>query len=496
MTKIFLAYNQIVTLRINIIKLDRLFDKDTSDVELVLCLNKKITQSEFQIKREKIDPKTFRVYNKIFIHQFPINEYPELETPILGEFWTFQIYINGKCVLSKKKSGAILCERKRYVERRIADYLEEKLRYRVDFYSGPNQPDLILKDPLCNSDVQCEITERTTATEELTYEKYRMDVDKYEKYKRLNRFPRIRHLLILPCTAGISSAIIPHIHDFVSIITFNDFHNLLISLKRKEYGIVDHTGIRTIISNPGIQRAPKIYEQCTTPYKKQRVLVYNLNLTLYESETPIAGLDSPLLYIRDINPYEVIKIVETAKNYDHEYRSKTRFKEIILRPENLKNLNKDRGAASHETNVARIKKEWWLITPIQLGYLDENCKITEKGSFLIDLLIKLNNNKNEIDLIRRSMGYDFLNAPGIKEFLKLINRSLSDPAYRRANKTSVFYSVLAHKMVEKRLSSCEANALKDCQNLYRWMHKFGYSDGISLKYDRIKEDFLLEEIGN
>jgi hypothetical protein len=483
MNHVFLAYNQSVRIKINIVGLRGLFGK-TGKAELVFTVNKNITEKEYQVKREVIDMGKFNLLNRPFLHVFPVREYATLEKPIVGPFWVFDIYVNGKCVLSRKKDGAILCERKHFVERCIADYLSYYLNYQVKLFSGPNNPDLIMKDPLCDSEIQCEITEKT---DELTYEKYSEEIGKYEKYKRERRFPNVKHLLIVPCSDGIHHSIKDHLRDFVTIISFNDLCNLLYSLKMKQDGITNKEVVKNIISNPGIQRAPRIYKKVLTPFQNVKTLKpYIIDLRERRNSVRIGH---PVLYIRDINPFEVIKLVDIAKTNNEEYLTKTKFKEIILRPQNLKHLNQRRRDASDETTKSRIAKEWWLITPIQLGYLDVDCKITDKGLFLLELVEKRNR-----ETVRKAMGYDFLNAPGVKDFLKLTNKIYADPFFRRAPSKASFYQVLAKRMKEEGLSASEANARKDCQNLFRWLRKFGYSDdSCILNVDRIRQDFILEE---
>jgi len=486
MKQVFLAYDQSVKTRINIVGLRGFFAK-SGKAELVFSVNKNITAKEYQVKREVIDLEKFNLLNRPFVHAFPVFSYPELEKPIVGPFWSFDLYLNEKCVLSKRKDGAILCERKRFVERCIADYLMRYLNYQVRLFSGPNNPDLILKDPLCDSEIQCEITEKTDPNNELTYEKYSKDVEKYEKYKRERRFPKVKHLLIIPCSNGIHHSIRKHLRDFVTIITFNDLYNLLYSLKTGQDNIVNKDTVKNILSNAGIQKAPRIYRKVLTPFQKTRMLKPYV-IDLREKKNPV-HIRYPLFYIRDINPFEVIKIVEIAKKNKDDYLTKTRFKEILLMPHNLKHLNQRRTDASQETNKSRITKEWWLITPIQLGYLDSDCKITDKGSFLLELV-----EKRDQKTVRKSMGYDFLNVPGVRDFLKIANKVFKDPFYRRMPSKATFYHVLAKRMKENGLSSCEANARKDYENLFRWLRIFGYSDKTHfLNVDRIRQDYMLEE---
>lgn len=486
MKQVFLAYDQSVRTKIDIVGLRGIFAK-SGKAELVFNVNKNITPKEYQIKREVIDLEKFNLLNRPFIHAFPVLSYAELEKPIVGPFWTFDIYVNEKCVLSKKKDGAMLCERKRFVERCIADYLTRYLNYQVRLFSGPNNPDLILKDPLCDSEIQCEITEKTNPDNELTYEKYSQDVEKYEKYKRERRFPNVKHLLIIPCSDGIHHSIRNHLRDFVTIITYNDLYNILCSLKTGQDNILSKDTVKNILANPGIQKAPRTYRKMRTPFQKTRALKPCV-IDLREKRNPVQ-IRYPLLYVRDINPFEVIKIVETAKATKDDYLTKTRFKEILLLPHNLKNLNQRRADASEETNKSRITKEWWLITPVQLGYLDNDCKITDKGLFLLELV-----EKRDQETVRRSMGYDFLNAPGVRDFLRIANRIFSDPFYKRMPSKATFYQVLAKRMKENSLSSCEANAKKDYENLFRWMRIFGYSDETHLlNIEKIKQDYMLEE---
>lgn len=486
MKQVFLAYNQSVRTRINIVGLRGFFAK-SGNAELVFSVNKNITPKEYQLKREVIDLGKFNLLNRPFIHAFPILSYAELEKPIVGPFWSFDLYVNEKCVISKRKDGAILCERKRFVERCIADYLTQYLNYQVQVFSGPNNPDFILKDPLCDSEIQCEITEKTNPDNELTYEKYSQDVEKYEKYKRERRFPNVKHLLIIPCSDGIHHSIRKHLRDFVTIITFNDLYNLLYSLKIGQDNIVNKDIVKNILSNPGIQKARRIYKKVLTPFQKTRMLKPYI-IDLREKRDSV-HIRYPLLYIRDINPFEVIRIVEIAKRNKDNYLTKTRFKDILLMTHNLKHLNQRRTDASEETNRSRITKEWWLITPIQLGYLDSDCKITDKGLFLLELVEKRNR-----ETVRKSMGYDFLNAPGVRDFLKVAFKVFKDPFYKRMPSKATFYHVLAKRMKENGLSSCEANAKKDYQNLFRWLRIFGYSEKTHfLNVDRIRQDYMLEE---
>lgn len=484
MKQVFFAYNQKVKMKINVIGLKRLLVGNCR-AELVLNVNKRITTRDHRVKREAVDSGHFDLLNRPFLHSFPVTQYNALEKPILGDFWTFDIYVNGKCVLSRKRSGAILCERKRFVERRIGDYLYRFLNYQVKFFSGPNNPDLILKDPLCDSEIQCEITEKTNPRNELTYKKFSEDVEKYERYKRERRFPNVKHLLIVSCSKGVNHRIKKHLRDYVTILTFNDLYNLLISLKRKADGIVNKEKVKNIIANPGIQRAPKIYTKILTPHRKETSLKpYVLDL---RQRSSTIQPDQSLLYIRDINPFELVKILEIAKTNKDEYLTKSKFKKILLRPDNLRLLNKKRPNASEQTKKYRISKEWWLITPIQLGYLDDDCRITDKGLFLLELA-----EKEDTEMARRAMGYDFLNATGVKEFLKLASRTYSDPFFQRSPSQASFYKVLSKRMKEIGLSSSEANARKDCDNLFRWLRKFRYSDSYFLDADKIREDYVLE----
>jgi hypothetical protein len=486
MKQVFLAYDQLVRTKINVVGLKGFF-ATSGKAELVFNVNKNITAKEYHVKREVIDLEKFNLLNRPFVHTFPVLSYAELEKPIVGPFWTFDIYVNEKCVLSKRKDGAMLCERKRFVERCIADYLSRYLNYQVRLFSGPNNPDIILKDPLCDSEIQCEITEKTNSDNELTYEKYSQDVEKYEKYKRERRFPHVKHLLIVPCSNGIHHSIRSHLRDFVTIITFNDLYNLLYSLKTGQDSILNKDKVKNIISNPGIQKAPRIYRKVLTPFQKARILKPCV-IDLREKKSPVQ-VRYPLLYIRDINPFEVIKIVEIAKANKDEYLTKTRFKETLIMPHNLKHLNQRRADASEETSKSRITKEWWLITPVQLGYLDSDCKITDKGLFLLELV-----EKRDQETVRKSMGYDFLNAPGVRDFLRTANKIFRDPFYRRAPSKATFYQVLARRMKENGLSSCEANARKDYENLFRWLRIFGYSDVTHfLNVERIRQDYMLEE---
>ena len=498
MKKIFLAYNQNVTLKIDMIRLDVLPEfRKAKKVELVLTINKAVTPSQYQIKREIINPDTFQVYNKSLVHYFPVNEYRELERPILGNLWDLEIYINNKCVLSKSRAGGILCERKRFVEKTIADYLDFYLNYQVRFFSGPNHPDLIIKDVLCNSEIQCEITEKTNSDQELTYEKFSRDMEKYLKYKREDRFPNVKHLLLIPCAAGISSSISKHQQDYITILTFNDLYNLLYSLQKKQDQIINVDKVKNIITNPGIQKAPRIYEKKITPYNKNKCLQYSINL-----EAELAqGLGRrsntrPILFIRDISPYEVIKIVEISKIYDKEFRSKEKFKEILFKDENLKVISKGRLGIGLSFCKDRIKGEEWLITPIQLGYLDENCKVKDKGLFLLELRDKLSINKNEVVLIRKSMGYDFLNSAGIKDFLKLVHVIYREQKFKKNPKKKIFIELLYKKMIENGLSSSEREAKENIGNIFRWLNLFGYCNEIFLNIDRIREDYTLEENDN
>lgn len=484
MKQVFLAYNQIVKMKINVIGLKKLL-VGICKAALVLNISKHITAKGYQVKREIVDSRHFNVLNRPFVHSFPVLEYSILEKPILGDFWTFDIYVNGNCVLSRKRSGAIICERKRFVERRIADYLYRYLNYQVKHFSGPNNPDLILKDPLCDSEIQCEITEKTNSKNELTYKKFSQDVEKYERYKRENRFPNVKHLLIISCSKGINHKIKKHLRDYITILTFNDLFNLLVSLKKKQDGILNKEKVKNIISNPGIQKAPKIYRKIFTPYMKESTITpYVLDL---RQRSSTLQLDQSLLYIRDINPFEIVKILEIAKINKDNYITKSKFKKILLRPDNLKLVNERRPDASQQTNKYRISKEWWLITPIQLGYLDEDCGITDKGLFLLELVERRNQ-----EMLRKAMGYDFLSAPGVKEFLKLANKTYNDSFYLRSPSKASFYKVLSRRMKGIGLSSSEANARKDCDNLFRWLRIFEYSDSYFLNVDRIKEDYILE----
>jgi len=484
MRQVFLAYNQIVKMKIKIIGLKRLL-VGKCKADLVLSINKRITTKNYQVKRETIDSTHFDVLNRPIVHRFPVLEYNILEKPILGDFWTFDIYVNGDCVLSRKRSGAILCERKRFVERRIADYLYRYLNYHVKHFSGPNNPDLILKDPLCNSEIQCEITEKTNSKNELTYKKFSEDVEKYERYKRERRFPNVKHLLIISCSKGINHKIKKHLRDYITILPFNDLYNLFVSLKKKQDRIVNKEKVKNIISNPGIQKAPRVYRKIFTPYSKESTIrPYVLDLRQRPSTLQ---LDQSLFYIRDINPFEIVKILEIAKTNKEDYITKSKFKKILLRPHNLKLVNERRPDASEQTNKYRISKEWWLITPKQLGYLDEDCGITDKGLFLLELV-----ERRDQGMLKKAMGYDFLNAPGVKEFLKLANKTYNDPFYQRSPSKASFYKVLSKRMKEIGLSSSEANARKDCDNLFRWLRKFGYCDSYFLNVDRIREDYVLE----
>ena len=484
MKQVFLAYNQIVKMKINVIGLKRLL-VGKCKAQLVLNINKHITTRDYQVKREAIDSTHFDLLNRPFVHSFPVLKYNLLEKPILGDFWTFDIYVNGNCVLSRRRSGAILCERKRFVERRIADYLYRYLNYQVKHFSGPNNPDLILKDPLCDSEIQCEITEKTNSQNELTYKKFSEDVEKYERYKREKRFPNVKHLLIISCSKGINHKIKKHLKDYITILTFNNLYNLLVSLKKKQDGILNKEKVKNIISNPGIQKAPKIYREILTPYRKESIIKpYVLDLRQRSSTLQLA---QSLLYIRDINPLEIVKILEIAKTNKDDYLTKSKFKKILLRPDNLKLVNQRRPDASEQTNKYRISKEWWLITPIQLGYLDEDCRITDKGLFLLELV-----ERKDPEMLRKALGYDFLNAPGVKEFLKLANKTYNDSFYQRLPSKASFYKVLSKRMKEIDLSSSEANARKDCDNLFRWLRMFSYSDSYFLNVDKIREDYILE----
>ena len=492
MKKIFLAHNQIIKLKIKLVDLSSLFtSKKPGKVKFVLRINNKITPDEFQIKKEEIDSKTFSIYCRPFIHTFPVKSYKYLETPVLGEFWKFDIYMNDECIYSKRSTGAIICERKRFIERTIGDYLERYLHYHIKFFSGANNPDLIIKDQLCNSAIQGELTEKTNPDGQLTYEKFRKDLDKYIRYQQEGRFPSVKHLLIIPCAAGISRSIEPHIGNFVSIVTFNDLYNLLYSLKYKKDNITSVDTVKNIITNSGIQKSPRKYITKITPFEEKRVIVYRIDFTrnFTCSETPAQYL----LQISDINPFEVIKIIEIAKNYDGMYRSKSKLKEILLEPDNLAVINKNRPNSHRETIEQQIKKENWLIPSIQLGYLDNNCKITEKGLFLLELLNKQYFSHFDRETIRRLMGYDFLNAPGIKEFLILINETYADPLFKKSQSKGIFSDILTRKMVEKHLVFSITQAKRDCEDLFRWLRIFGYCDVFTLNFQKIKEDYNLED---
>lgn len=490
MGKVFLAYNQIVTLKFKIVALQSLFKKGKhKKLKLVLNINRKITSQEFHIKKELIDVDKFSVYCKPFLHTFPVLSSSYLEMPILDDFWKLDIYLDDECVDSRKSGGVIMCERKRFVERTVGAYLEKYLHYEVKFFSGANNPDLIFKQALCDSAIQCEITEKTNSDQELTYEKFSRDIEKYERYQREDRYRSVRHLLIISCAAGISKLIERHLRDFVTVITFNDFYNLLCSLKLKQDNIINKDIVRNIITNSGIQKCPHIYETKISPFEKKRIISYRIDFTCRKliDDSPVL----PLLYIRDIEPFELIKIIEFAKLHDAEFRSKSKFKEILLEPRNLAIISKKR-TNSNITNELRIQKEWWLITPIQLGYLDNNCKITGKGLFLLELLNKQRFGDFERVTIRKLMGYDFLNAPGVKEFIKLVNDSYKDCSKLKSSEQRKFLDVLANKMIENQLSSSLANARKDCANLFKWLSTIGYCEGLALNFDKIKEDYSHE----
>ena len=482
-----------MTLKFKLIGLQSLFKRERcKKAKLVLNINKKVTATDFRVKKEQIDPSTFSVYCKPFIHSFPVEAYGKLETPVIGNIWQFDIYCDGKCVLSKKSPGGIICERKRFVERCIGDYLERFLHYQVKFFSGSNNPDLIIKDPLHESATQVEVTEKTNSDGELTYEKFSRDIDKFERYQREQRFRSVKHLLIIPCAAGMQKTIKKHMRNYVTIVTFNDFYNLLCSLKVRRHNVAGRDTVKNLITNPGIQRAPQIYQKRITPYKPKRVMLYKFDL-IAPSTTSESVLPS-LLYVKDINPYELVKIVELAKNYDAEYMSTNKFKKILLEPTNLKTLMKHRPESTEERVGLLITRDRWTITPIHLGYMDENCKITEKGLFLLELLNQENFSDLDRETIRKLMGYDFLNAPGVKEFLKLLDECYS---VHRLSKTHSslrgLFGVLTQKMVEYQLSPSVSSAKKDCKSLLKWLRIFGYYDEYALDYEKIREDYTLEE---
>src|SRR3990167_3656974 len=103
MRKIFLAHNQIVTLKFKIISLQSLFRRGKhKKLKLVLNINRKITSEEFQTKKELIEVDKFSIYCKPFLHTFPVLSSNYLETPILGDFWKLDIYLDDKCVVSRR----------------------------------------------------------------------------------------------------------------------------------------------------------------------------------------------------------------------------------------------------------------------------------------------------------------------------------------------------------------------------------------------------------